>query len=179
MDKEKVKNIVTPIVESYGAEIVSIAWRYVPGGFACRIDVDRKLEGPVPAPYRGSGLDVGALEAISREVMAALGAYDVAAGKVGLEVSTPGLDRPIARPADFDLFVGHRMRIVLRYPLDGRRRFAGRLASVAVGEDGARTLVLETEEGPRALAVADIEEARLVPELPRPGQKKILNRKGR
>jgi ribosome maturation factor RimP len=81
-----------------------------------------------------------------------------------LEVSSPGLDRPLVKEPDFIRFRGERAQLKLRMPLDGRRKFVGVLEGV---EDGQ--VVLETETGRAAFPLSDIESARLAPEMARQG----------
>lgn len=79
-----------------------------------------------------------------------------------LEVSSPGLDRPLVKPADFVRFAGQKALIKLRLPQDGRKKFTGRLGEL---RDGVLSLTLEgaAENGTVAIALADIDSARLVP----------------
>ncbi len=77
-----------------------------------------------------------------------------------LEVSSPGLDRPLKRLGDFERFAGREASIKLKLPIDGRRRFEGRLAGV---EDGR--VVLEIEGKRQHIAFEDIDRARLVPDV--------------
>ncbi len=77
-----------------------------------------------------------------------------------LEVSSPGLDRPLKRIEDYARFAGREATVKLKLPLDGRRRFEGRLLGV---EDGR--IVLEVEGHRRELAFVDIDRARLVPDV--------------
>jgi ribosome maturation factor RimP len=77
-----------------------------------------------------------------------------------LEVSSPGLDRPLKRLEDFGRFTGRKASLRLRLPRDGRRRFEGVLAGV---EDGG--VVLEFEGERLRFAFAEIDRARLVPEI--------------
>lgn len=77
-----------------------------------------------------------------------------------LEVSSPGLDRPLVKPSDFVRFAGAKATVKLRLPLEGRKKFVGGIAGL---EDGV--LRLETEAGVVALALDDIESARLVPDI--------------
>lgn len=77
-----------------------------------------------------------------------------------LEVSSPGLDRPLKRLEDFARFAGQEASIRLKFPIDGQRRFEGRIAGV---EDGR--VVIEIEGQRRQLAFEDIDRARLVPDL--------------
>lgn len=77
-----------------------------------------------------------------------------------LEVSSPGLDRPLVKPSDFVRFAGAKATVKLRLPLEGRKKFVGGIVGL---EDGV--LRLETEAGVVALALDDIESARLVPDI--------------
>ena len=77
-----------------------------------------------------------------------------------LEVSSPGLDRPLKRPEDYQRFAGKMASVRLKLPQEGRRRFEGRLEGVEGGE-----VVLEVEGERRRFAFADIDRARLVPDV--------------
>ena len=77
-----------------------------------------------------------------------------------LEVSSPGLDRPLKRLEDFARFAGQQASLRLRLPREGRRRFEGRIAGVEAGE-----VVLEVEGKAQRFAFGDIDRARLVPEV--------------
>jgi ribosome maturation factor RimP len=77
-----------------------------------------------------------------------------------LEVSSPGLDRPLKRLGDFERFAGRDASVKLKLPRDGRRRFEGRL----VGVEGGR-IVLDVEGQRQELAFEDIDRARLVPDV--------------
>lgn len=106
----------------------------------------------------GQALTLDDCAEISRLASAVLDVEDPIAGQYTLEVSSPGLDRPLTRPKDFDRFAGAEARLELTLPLDGQRRFRGVLRG---REDDA--VILETGDGERRLALADIEKARLVP----------------
>lgn len=77
-----------------------------------------------------------------------------------LEVSSPGLDRPLKRPQDFERFAGERAQVKIRVPINGRRKFEGVLRNV--GENGFE---LDADGDVVAIAFADVEKARLVPNL--------------
>ena len=77
-----------------------------------------------------------------------------------LEVSSPGLDRPLTKPAHFQRFIGHQAQIRLRIPVAGRRNFAGTLKQVG---DGRLCLLVEKNEV--EIELASIEKARLIPEF--------------
>lgn len=95
--------------------------------------------------------------AISRTVSAILDVEDPISGAYTLEVSSPGLDRPLVRPNDFERFAGLVAKIELRESLNGRRRYTGVLAGCA---DAVVTIV--TEDGTAALPFDEIDSAKLV-----------------
>jgi ribosome maturation factor RimP len=95
--------------------------------------------------------------AISHMVSALLDAEDPIKDSYVLEVSSPGIDRPLTRPRDFERFSGHVARIELRSTIDGRRRFRGRLQGI---EDGL--VRLETDGESVALPVGEIATAKLI-----------------
>jgi ribosome maturation factor RimP len=77
-----------------------------------------------------------------------------------LEVSSPGLDRPLKRPQDYARFVGERVQVKTRLPLNGRRRFVGKLQQV--GEAG---IELDVDGELVSIAYTDIDKTRLVPNI--------------
>ena len=102
-------------------------------------------------------------EAISHAVSAMLDVEDPISGNYALEISSPGMGRPLTRPHDFERWVGLEAKLELQRSVDGRRRFRGRVDGFEAGE--ARLQVaLEGFETPQVLgfALADIAEARLV-----------------
>lgn len=95
--------------------------------------------------------------AISHAVSALLDVEDPIPGAYRLEVSSPGIDRPLVRPADFERFAGFDARLETVLPIDGRRRFQGRLLGLV--ED---RVCLRLADGDRELPLASIKKARLV-----------------
>lgn len=77
-----------------------------------------------------------------------------------LEVSSPGLDRPLKRLADYERFAGREASVKLKLPRDGRRRYEGRVVGVEAGR-----VVLEVEGKQHHIAFEDIDRARLVPDV--------------
>ncbi|HTW53796.1 MAG TPA: ribosome maturation factor RimP [Stellaceae bacterium] len=105
----------------------------------------------------GAPMTVDDCTEISRSVSALLDVADPIAGAYMLEVSSPGLDRPLTRPEDYDRFTGFEAKIELAQPLDGRKRFRGRL----LGRAGEQ-IRLRGETGEIALPLGDIAKAKLV-----------------
>lgn len=98
-------------------------------------------------------------ELLSRHIATLLDVDDPIASAYVLEVSSPGIDRPLTRLDDFSRFEGELAKITLRLMLDGRRRFNGRLAGV----DANNKIGLETSFGRFDFAFEDIESARIDP----------------
>ncbi len=114
---------------------------------------------------RGDGsLSVEDCAEVSRTLSTFLDAEDPVQGDYVLEVSSPGIDRPLVKRADFERFAGHEAKIKLRQPLEGRKRFVGALLGV---EGDNVTLTLRERSGTpgqtiQRLPLALIEEAKLI-----------------
>jgi ribosome maturation factor RimP len=99
---------------------------------------------------------------ISRNLSPVLDAHDPISGQYTLEISSPGIDRPLVRPADFGDWAGYEAKIELKQPISGRKRFRGVLEGV---EDGEVRLEVDLDQIGRqviGLPIGMIGEARLV-----------------
>ena len=139
--------IIEPSLEAMGYRLVRIAFLG-----ASRATLQIMAERLDDAP-----MTVDDCTEISRSVSALLDVADPIEGAYMLEVSSPGLDRPLTRPEDYDRFAGFEARIELAQPLDGRKRFRGRL----VGRAGDQVR-LRAEAGEVVLPLGDIAKAKLV-----------------
>ena len=110
-------------------------------------------------PVEQREMTVEDCETLSRHVAALLDVEDPIGDAYVLEVSSPGLDRPLTRIEDYERFNGELAKITLRLMLDGRRRFNGRLT----GFDEAGKIILETSFGRFAFAFDEIDSARIDP----------------
>ncbi len=106
------------------------------------------------------GVTVDDCADVSRQLSAILDVEDPFPGSYTLEVSSPGLDRPLVTPADFRRFQGAVVKIRLLQPQDGRRNFTGRLV-----EATAEAAVVEVDGARFSLPFDVIERARLVPQI--------------
>ncbi len=146
---EKVHELVVPAVEAAGYELVDTQWKHEQVGWIVRLLIDKP-----------GGVSHGDCERVSREVSVLLDVHDVVPHAYHLEVSSPGLDRPLRTAAHFRRFVGHRAKVRLRLGLDGRRNFTGTIVKVDPDQ-----VVLEVDGVEHALPLADLDRANLVPEL--------------
>jgi ribosome maturation factor RimP len=95
---------------------------------------------------------------ISRALSALLDVEDPIAGSYALEVSSPGIDRPLTRPQDYDRFAGFEAKVETNQPVEGRKRFRGKV----LGLDEHAHLRLASETGELAIPLAAIKSAKLV-----------------
>jgi len=105
------------------------------------------------------GISIDDCQAVSHQVSGLLDVEDPIPGQYSLEVSSPGLDRPLFRAADFERFAGHEVRLRLVAPVEGRRKFRGVLVGLRDGR-----VVVQVEEQELVVALEEIDEARLVPD---------------
>ncbi|MBI3778137.1 MAG: ribosome maturation factor RimP [Gammaproteobacteria bacterium] len=105
-----------------------------------------------------AGVNVDDCARVSRQLSALLDVEDPLPGQYNLEVSSPGLDRPLVKPEDFRRFIGETIKVKMHEPQLGRRNFSGRLVDVA-----ADHVVLEVDKEHFDLAFDGMERARLVP----------------
>jgi len=103
---------------------------------------------------------------ISRRLSPVLDAYDLLPGQYRLEISSPGIDRPLVRPSDFALWAGHEAKVELRELVDGRKRFRGVIEGVAKDEARLR-IELEGKAEPVTIGLpfSLISEAKLVADI--------------
>lgn len=107
-------------------------------------------------------ISVDDCEAISRQVSPLLDVHDMISGSYRLEISSPGIDRPLVRPSDFEDWAGHEAKVELKEPIDGRKRFRGMLEGF---EDGEVRLVVDLDQQGRqhlGFPIALIGDAKLV-----------------
>ncbi len=148
--EQKLANLIRSVVEPMGYECVGVEYDLGDkGGATLRVYIDH-----------ADGIGLDDCEAVSHQLSGALDVADAVAGRYDLEVSSPGLDRPLFDLEHYRRFNGARVRVRLADKLDGRRRFDGHL----VGVDG-ETVLLEVDGERVALPFARIESARLVPEF--------------
>jgi ribosome maturation factor RimP len=146
--KDKLFDLLEPVVTGLGYDLLDVEWASAGRASLVRVYLDRESE-------TGIGLDD--CERASRAISAALDAADPIGHEYRLEVSSPGFDRPLRTVAHFARFEGSEARIELAAPLEGRRRFRGRLGPVA---DGMVTIEVDRKEW--RLPLAGISKARLV-----------------
>jgi ribosome maturation factor RimP len=147
--------LISAPVEGSGYELVDVEWKHEQGGWVVRVFID----GP-------GGISHHDCERVSRELSALLDVHDVIPHAYSLEVSSPGLNRPLRNAAQFRRFLGEKARVKLVSGIDGRRNYAGTIVSVT---DDDRSVILEVDGLEHALPLADLEKANLEWDFSRKG----------
>jgi len=111
----RIEDIVAPTIVGMGYELVRLS---MSRGSTLQIMIE---------PADGRAMDVEDCATLSRALSAVLDVEDPIASAYTLEVSSPGVDRPLTRPKDYERWVGHLVRVETALPVDGRRRFKGTL----------------------------------------------------
>jgi ribosome maturation factor RimP len=148
------RRLIEPIVEDHGLELVDVEFARGRPPWRLRVVVDNPaMDGRVP---------VDRCAEVSRELGARLDAAGAIETRYLLEVTTPGFDRVLAREKDFVAACGAEVRVETRRPLEGRRRFRGRLSAFEGG-----TLRIAVEGRPVAIPFAEVAKANCVYEFTR------------
>jgi ribosome maturation factor RimP len=135
---EQVRTVATRVAESHGLEIFDVQFRREGQGMVLRVQIDR----PGPAASADESVSVEDCSKVSRDLSAVLDVEDFIPVAYTLEVSSPGLDRPLRGRSDFERFIGRRAKVVAREAVDGQTFLRGRLAGVEAdvalidGDDG-------------------------------------------
>ena len=116
--------LLAPTVSSLGLQLLGIEYLPSPGGAVVRLYIDLSEQDLAADPERMVSIED--CETVSREVSAQLDVEDPISGNYTLEVSSPGVDRPLFTPAQFGRFVGESAKVGLKLPQDGRRRLQGK-----------------------------------------------------
>lgn len=170
MDKAgEIAALLAPTVRALGLELLGAEYLPAPGGAVLRVYID------VPeseAAERNVGIED--CERASREVSAQLDVADPISGNYTLEVSSPGLERPLFDAAQFARFAGETAKVALKLPQDGRRRLQGKILRVD-GNDVAFEV-----DGKEVIVAADnIDKAKLVPDWAALGLAPAVDKSGR
>ena len=143
----RIRDAAERVARSYGLEIFDLQLRREPIGTVLRVVIDRPDRGVPEPPEEAVGIED--CQRVSQDLSALLDVEDdeldepELAGEYTLEVSSPGLDRPLRHEADYRRFQGRLAKVVTTEPLNGQSAFAGRIAGVEAGvvvlEEGRRT----------------------------------------
>ena len=147
---EQLQNMLTPVVEALGYTCWGIEFISQGRHSVLRIYIDHE-----------DGIVVDDCETVSRQLSAVLDVEDPISSEYTLEVSSPGVDRPLFTLEQFQRHLGESAKVVLKLPQDGRRRLQGEIAAID-GEQEAVTFIVDGK--PLVTAFDNIDKARIIPD---------------
>ena len=147
MTSDELTKLLEPTIERLGYELADLEVRLGGKHGVVRVFIDRP-----------EGITLDDCEKVSLAVSALLDVEDPLPGHYDLEVSSPGLDRKLTKIEHFQRFTGETVKVQMRFPVEGRRRFRGTLVS-----SDEQNIVVEVDGESHTLPVATIDIARLVP----------------
>lgn len=148
-----VRTLSEDLLDSLGFELVDMEYQAADSRGILRLYIDRP----------GGGVTLDDCVMVSRQLGALLDVEDIIPFRYVLEVSSPGLNRPLKRPKDFFAHCGEKIKIKTRIPVDGRRRFSGILQSY---NEADGLLVLAADDGCYTLDTANFAKCNLIYEFP-------------
>ena len=148
MSLQKLNELLQPLVEDLGYEFIGLEYNPNPKHSVLRIYIDHE-----------NGVGIQDCETVSRETAALLDVKDPIRSHYNLEVSSPGLDRPLFTPAHYSEFTGYEVQINMYAPQDGRRKFSGPILSA-----GESSVNIEQDGSEVTLEYDNIAKAKLIPD---------------
>lgn len=148
MNSSELADLIEPTIERLGYELADLEVKLGGRSGVVRVFIDQP---------DGVGLDD--CEKVSLAVSALLDVEDPVPGHYDLEVSSPGLDRKLTKPEHFHRFIGEILKVQMRFPIEGRKRFRGVLES-----SDEENIVVAVDGMAHTLPIATIDTARLVPD---------------
>jgi ribosome maturation factor RimP len=157
IDRDALQRVVEPVVRAHGAEVVDLELKPEQAGWVLRIYVEKAGAAEHNLSTRDAAVDLELCADVSRDLSPALDVADLIPHTYSLEVSSPGVERPLRGKQDFVRFAGQKAKLRLREPVAGQRVLVGVLDGVADGrvrvKDGSRL---------HEVSLASVDGARLV-----------------
>jgi ribosome maturation factor RimP len=150
----RIREAAARVVAAHGLELFDVELTRESQGWVVRVTIDR----PGPAATPEDSVSIEDCSTVSRELSAILDVEDPLDRAYTLEVSSPGLDRPLRNEADFQRFAGRMASIVLNEPVDGQTFFNGRIQGI---DDRDVVILVGKKNRPHRIPVAGIKRARL------------------
>ena len=142
----QLNELIEPVVDSLGFEFVGLEYLSGASPSVLRIYIDQE-----------QGINVDDCATVSRQVSAVLDVEDPISGEYNLEVSSPGLNRPLFKMAHYQQVTGERIKVQSRYPIAGRRKFTGTLLST-----DEKQITLQVDNEQVTLSLAEIDKGKLI-----------------
>lgn len=144
-----IQALVEPVVSSLGYELVGVEYLMQGRTGLLRVYIDNE-----------TGITLDDCQRVSHQLSGVLDVEDVIKGQYRLEISSPGLDRPLFTAEHFERFTGHKVKLKLAVPIEGQRKFKGTLGGVKNEQ-----VILESDGVEVMLPLSAIDKANLIPEI--------------
>jgi ribosome maturation factor RimP len=170
IDRARLDAVIDPVLRAHGAELVDVEWKSEPGGWVLRLYIERRgsLEQKLSSEQAAVNLDLCA--AVARDLSPALDVADLVDHRYHLEVSTPGVERPLKALRDYVRFEGKKAKLKLKVPVAGQK-----VVVAVLGPVNGESVRLNLSGKAHDVLFQDIVSAHLVFEFgpaPKPGKKK-------
>ncbi len=170
IDRARLAPVVDPIARAHGGEIVDVELKSEAGGWVLRVYVEKLGSSERNASTEDAAVDLDLCTRVARELSPALDALDLVAFRYHLEVSSPGVERPLRTEKDFIRFTGKKAKVKLVNAVKGQKVVIGVIGAV---KDGAFSIQDGRNDYP--VTIDNVAQARLVFEFgpqPKPGSQK-------
>jgi ribosome maturation factor RimP len=168
IDRARLDAVLAPIVRAHGGEVVDVEFKSEPGGWVLRVFVEKLGSADANASTEQAAVDLQLCSSVARDLSPALDVADLIPHRYHLEISSPGVERPLKNERDFVRFAGKKAKLKVHQSVDGQKVLVGILGPVNAGnvslQDGNQT---------HQIALDNIAAARLVFEFgpaPKPGK---------
>ncbi len=172
LDRARLDAVIGPVVRAHGGEVVDIEWKQEPGGWVLRVFVEKLGSAASNASTESSGVSLELCAGVARDLSPALDVADVIPHRYNLEVSSPGVERPLRDARDYARFVGKKAKVRVRDLVDGQKVVLGVIEECAGAGEEPRVALREGAQL-RVIPLSNVVSARLVFEFappPRPGK---------
>ncbi len=169
LDRDRLAAVLTPVVRAHGGEVVDFEWKQEPGGWVLRVFVEKAGSAEKLTKSVDAAVSLELCAAVARDLSPALDVADLVPHRYNLEVSSPGVERPLKDARDYARFAGEKAKLRMDVPIDGQKVVVGVLEPLAPPQPGC--IGLREGSRLRVIPLADVHSARLVFEFgpaPRP-----------
>jgi ribosome maturation factor RimP len=152
LDQARLEAVIDPVVRAHGGEVVAVEWKQEPGGWVLRVFVEKAGSAEAHAKTADAGVSLELCAGVARDLSPALDVDDLIPHRYSLEVSSPGVERPLRDARDYARFAGEKAKLRLREAVEGQKVVVGVLEALdarpgSVGvRDGSRLFVVPLDQ---------------------------------
>ena len=169
VDLARLAAVIEPVAHAHGAEVAFVEFKNE-GGWILRVYVEKAGSAEKNADTKDASVDLDLCSAVARDLSPALDVADLIPHRYNLEVSSPGLERPLLAERDFVRFAGKKAKLKVTHAVAGQKVLVG----ILDGVDKQKNIIVRDGSRSFEVPLADVEKARLVFEFgpaPKPGKK--------